>query len=39
MALISIIPVIILEIVGMIYNIEIQEIDYKQLDDRIIEYD
>ena len=39
MALISIIPVIILEIVGMIYNIEIQEIDYKQLDDSIIEYD
>ena len=38
MALISIIPVIILEIVGMIYNIEIKNDNMKYLDDKIIDY-
>ena len=38
MALISIIPVIILEIVGMIYNIEVKNDNTKYLDDKIIDY-
>lgn len=38
MALISIIPIIILEIVGMIYNIEVKNDNTKYLDDKIIDY-
>ena len=38
MALISIIPIIILEIVGMIYNIEVKNDNTKYLDDKIIVY-
>ena len=38
MALISVIPIIILEIVGMIYNIEVKNDNTKYLDDRIIDY-
>ena len=38
MALISFIPIIILEIVGMIYNIEVKNDNTKYLDDKIIDY-
>lgn len=38
MALISVIPIIILEIVGMIYNIEVKNDNTKYLDDKIIDY-
>lgn len=38
MTLISVIPVIILEIVGIIYQIEIKENKYSNIDDEIIEY-
>ena len=37
LSLISIIPVIILEIVGLIYNVEVKTRDYKLLDDKIID--
>lgn len=38
LSLISIIPVIILEIVGIIYNMETKLLDTKQIDDSIINY-
>lgn len=38
MALISVIPVIILEFVGIVYKVELNDIDNSNLDDRIIDY-